>query len=148
MFSLGERGFGFSGTIRTVVMVGALTVIGCGGNRASVSGVVTLDGKPLPPGTIGGVSFHPVGEGPVAVGDLTPSGEYRLQTGTAAGLAAGSYIVTVSASEPPQIPASPNIAPSAPKLVTPVKYSLKEQSGLQVEVQPGENRVPLDLSSQ
>lgn len=147
MFNLGERGSDRLGTVRWLVLAGLIWAGGCGGNAASVTGVVTLDGKALPPGTIGGVAFHPVGTGPVAVGDLSPSGEYLLHTGTAEGLPAGSYIVTVSASEPPQIPANPNVAPAAPKLVTPVRYSLKEQSGLQVEVKPGENRIPLDLSS-
>lgn len=116
---------------------------GCSENSAQVSGTVQLDGKPLTTGT---VSFHPTGAGPVAYGQLDTTGNYELSTGTSAGLAVGTYVVTVTAMEmlPPENPQDETI----PKLLTPPSYGDKSTSDLRAAVQPGKNRVPLELKSQ
>lgn len=56
-----------------------LGLLGCGPDHgykmASVSGVITLDGKPLPKAR---VTFQPSGGGPSSAGVTGPAGEYTL----------------------------------------------------------------------
>jgi hypothetical protein len=124
----------------------AIASLGCE-NRlgASVSGSVTLDGKPL---TTGNVAFVDAGGGAVALGPIDSQGKYTVSTGTELGLAPGKYTVTVVATEEPVVPADPNIAPAAPKLISPAKYSDASTSDLQVDVRAGANDIPLVLKSQ
>jgi len=50
----------------------ALVLSGCASSyESSISGMVTLDDKPLPLGT---VKFYPVGAGPVAYGRINSDG--------------------------------------------------------------------------
>ena len=85
----------------TSAMAGlVLSVSGCGGsNRPStqpVSGVVTMDGKPVPGAT---VVFHPVDTavGVSALGTADGGGRYTLTTyDTGDGAVAAAYKVTVS----------------------------------------------------
>ena len=110
---------------------------------AKVSGVVTLDDKPL---TTGHVAFVPkAGSGTIGNGQIDGSGNYVIQTGTSAGLAPGAYTATVVATEP--IPESGGNVEVVPKLLTPAKYSSDSTSDLHVEVKPGNNDIPLKLKS-
>ena len=125
-----------------VVLVFASIVGGCGGQGAQVTGTVTLDNEPLTTGT---VSFHPEQPGPFAYGQIDSSGRYTLNTGTEEGLTPGNYTVTVDATE--LVPATPTNPEPLPKLLTPERYRDKTTSGIAVEVKPGSNEIPLELTS-
>jgi len=115
---------------------------GCGGpHAATVSGTVTLDGDALQRGT---VTFHPAGEGPLAYGTIDEKGNYTLRTGRETGLAAGEYVVTVVASEPPP---STGFDETPGKLLTPERYGKLETTDLRFTVNRGANRIDLPLTS-
>jgi hypothetical protein len=126
----------------TLAVVGS----GCGGAYdASVSGEVTLDGNPVPRGT---VTFSPTQGGPTAYGQIEEDGDYYVQTGTESGLPVGEYQVTVVAEEPPAVTrTAAGGPPPSGKSITPEWYRLKDSSGLKYTVESGSNRIDLKLSS-
>jgi hypothetical protein len=130
-----------------MVGLGAVTLAGCGGvYDSSVSGMVTLDGNPVPRGT---VSFHPASPGPAGYARIDSDGSYFVRTGREDGLPHGDYQVTVIASEPPAVSQSANGGPPpAGKPITPPWYRATETSGLKFTVQPGKNEINLELKSQ
>jgi hypothetical protein len=120
-------------------------VVGCSeGLESEVTGIVTLDGKTIGPGT---VNFSPVdGKSNPAVGTIKPNGTYFLKTSREDGLRAGNYSVAVSVFEQSATPTGErSMAP--PKLLTPEKYNTIETSGLEFEVKPGDNTIDIDLKS-
>ena len=85
------------GVLLAAVGVAALGA-GCGGDKklAKVSGVVTLDGKPLDGAT---VVFHPEGGGRPATGTTGADGHFSLTTYTSGdGAQVGDHKVVVSKS--------------------------------------------------
>lgn len=120
---------------------------GCGGGYdASVSGIVTLDGAPL---SRGQVAFYPVSSGPPGIGRIDQSGRYEINTGREAGLPSGQYAVTVVANEPPaESQSEQGGPPAAGKLITPAWYKTRQHSNLSVTVEPGDNEIDLELSSE
>ena len=121
-----------------------LLVLGCGGHPASVTGTITLDGRALPAGANGGVTFHPVAGGTPANALLLPDGTYNLNTGSQHGLEPGRYRVTITVLEtlPPRLKDGTQ---EPGKLLSAQRYRDKERSGLEVEVKPGKNRVDFDV---
>lgn len=116
-----------------------LALAGCGSpHESSISGKVTIDGKPLATGT---VTFHPLGGGAAAYGLIRPDGEYAISTGAEKGLAAGEYAVTVVATTPP--------APGHDfgELLASAQYGTVERTPLRATVKPGINRIDFDLKS-
>ncbi|HZN35118.1 MAG TPA: hypothetical protein VFB80_14920 [Pirellulaceae bacterium] len=128
------------------VLAAISLVAGClGGNAASVTGAVTLDGQPL---TTGDVSFYPDGSpGAAAYGQINAEGKYTLSTGTAAGLSPGKYVAVVVATKPLPPPKDPYAPEVPPERITPAKYATVSTSDLHVEVKPGANDLPLSLKS-
>jgi hypothetical protein len=122
------------------------TLGGCGNKlEAEVSGVVTLNGQPIGPGT---VNFAPMSGGSnPAVGTIMPDGSYSLKTSRTVGLAAGTYRVAVSVFENQASTAPGQRSNAPPKLRTPEKYNSVETSGLQFEVEPGDNTIDIELTS-
>jgi hypothetical protein len=119
-------------------------LVGCGGRHAAtVSGTVTLDGKPLDRGT---VTLHPTGGGAAAVGPIGSDGVYTIKTGTGSGLAPGEYTATVVANEDP-ILSTTGGAPMPGVLITPARYGTLETSDLHITVIHGANDLPLELTS-
>lgn len=88
--------------------------------RQSVTGNITLDGKPLAEGTI--EFFHTVERDSPGIGVIS-NGTYRAK------LPVGSYHVVIHNSEPE----------------VPEKYRTPDRSGLMIEVKEGENRLGFDL---
>jgi hypothetical protein len=121
--------------------------VGCGGPfDATLTGVVTLDSKVVPRGT---VALHPTAGGPAAYAWIESDGTYTAKTGRAKGLPSGEYQVTVTANEPPAVQQTAQGGPPPPgKAITPPWYSSTETSGLSVTVQPGANEIDLELKSQ
>lgn len=79
------------------LVVGLLVLSGCGGSgtdRETVSGAVTLDGKPLETGSI---LFTPEGPGSTAGGEIE-NGQYNLSREL--GLSPGSYRVQIQSWRP------------------------------------------------
>jgi hypothetical protein len=122
------------------------TAMGCSrsGMESSVSGTVSLEGKPIGPGT---VSFVPSDktQNP-AVGTIQPNGSYYLKSNRVEGLPAGNYQAAVTVYEPINLP--PGERSSTPsKPVHPDRYMSPETSGLAFEVKPGSNTINIDLTS-
>ncbi len=110
-------------------------------HRTSVHGIVTLDTKPLADAD---VTFHPVGPGALAQGRTDARGRYTLSTGQRAWLAPGPYRVTVVATRMEPDPSSDE---PIPRLLTPSDYATAGQTPLQIDVQPGSNRIDLELAN-
>lgn len=118
------------------------TLIGCGGKPATVSGVVTLDGKPLQRGTVG---FTPLAGGMRAAGVIDSEGKYSLSTNRDAGLEIGEYAVTVASREPGLENAQGPPMPGP--YVTPQRYAVESTSGLKFTVEGGSNTIDIALTS-
>jgi hypothetical protein len=108
----------------SIVVLGAVALVsGCGGGPASVSGVVTLDGKPVEGAT---VNFTPAsGDGGGlggSYGKTDAEGRYALRTIAAdkPGAAAGKHKVTISLAK-----ADPTNPEGAAKDLIPPKYNVK-----------------------
>lgn len=112
--------------------------------EAEVSGRVTLDGKPVGPGTI---VFSPVGgtTNP-ADGAIQVDGTYFLKTSREVGLPAGKYDVGITVLDQPDVKPGERSMEAA-KYITPQKYADPSTSGLQYEVEPGSNSIDVELSS-
>lgn len=121
---------------------------GCGGSVASVSGTVTLDGKPVEGSRelYGTVNFYRAdGSGSPATGMIRESGSYSLITGGTKGLEPGNYKVAITIKEiiPPKEPGGL----TGNKRIGPAKYGQPAQSGLTAEVKPGRNTFDFPLTS-
>ena len=129
------------------VAASSLAWVGCGGPYDSyVSGVVTLDGSPLPRGT---VSYNPAQPGPASYGVIRSDGSYVIKTGREEGLPSGEYTVTVVAKEE-SIPdeTGEGRPPKPGKTITPAWYRSKQSSSLKYTVDSGSNEIDLELSSE
>ena len=125
----------------------SIGLIGCS-DTANVSGIVSLDDKPL----IGGhdqrvtVMFVPEsGSGATAAGLVDGEGRYTLFTGTKQGIQPGSYLVAVSAVQ--MIRSKYESGPPAGRRLTPNFYADPKRSGFRTEVQAGSNTFDINLRS-
>ncbi|HMP05657.1 MAG TPA: carboxypeptidase-like regulatory domain-containing protein [Lacipirellulaceae bacterium] len=135
----------FRGASLAVAVAALSASLGCGGAfDASVSGVVSLDGAPVPRGT---VSFAPIDSGPTAYGLIGSDGRYVLHTGREEGLPPGEYRVSVVATEvsPPRGPQGG--PPPLGKMLTPLWYRDIATSGLSFTVNRGKNQIDIQLNS-
>ena len=131
-------------------------VIGCGPRRPTtypVSGVVTLDGKPVQGAT---VMLRPEVGGRPAVGTTNQRGEFKLTTfDQNDGALPGQHVVTVVKKITTGIMATPDglsgpVAPGGIKeqWIIPKKYSDAKTSGLSANVRSDMEPLKLDLHSQ
>jgi hypothetical protein len=123
-----------------------VALAGCGNGRSSVRGTLTLDGQPLArtDNVHVTIMFFPAsGNGAPAAALADESGNYSLTTGSQSGLAPGTYVVTLAATE-----VAP-VAGGAPRkrMITPSRYANPKQSDLRAEVEPGRNTFNFDLHS-
>jgi hypothetical protein len=131
--------------LATCVML--LFAEGCHQNPTTVSGTVTLDGRPMSIASDarGTVVFQPVGgQGTMLTSLLDPSGHFKLATGASSNVAPGKYQVAISVVE--LLPKSEKVEQGA-RLITPAKYASTSNSGLEADVVPGENRLSFKLDS-
>ncbi len=154
------------------VCLAALAILGCNQGGSSldtvpVSGVITLDGKPVE-GAV--VTFAPTSTtGTAASGKTDASGRYQLTTQNPGdGALPGSYNVIVSKTEGDSTTSSvikPGMTDEEAtravmeardaaggvdpviKDVLPVKYKSTAESGLKAEVAPGKGEFNFDLKS-
>jgi hypothetical protein len=132
---------------RWLMFVLLTAAVGCSGSQASVSGRVTLAGKPLDRGT---VAFQPTVGGPVGYGTIGSGGSYAVQTGQQRGLAPGEYRVTVqSVSEVTeaqrQAEVSGTMTEATGQLLTPARYASRETTPFRFQVKSGSNTIHLEL---
>lgn len=130
--------------IRYALLLLFCGVLGCAPAKGSVSGTVTLDGKPLDNAA---VTFHSSGTGPTAYGTTVSSGSYVLQTGAREEVPPGDYLVTVVATEEVSRALDAKSPPQPPKVITPQRYADKSTSGLNFTVKPGSNRFDIEMRS-
>jgi hypothetical protein len=120
-----------------------LLLLGCSSGPklpplAPVSGVVTINGAPVPRGT---VQFVPEGGGPTATGEIGADGGYTLKTAGVDGAMVGTHLVKVDARDVPK-----GDWDTLPKYLTPKKYASEKASGLKFEVKAGQsNKIDLPL---
>lgn len=137
-------------TLLIVISGTAAVNAGCGNSgppRVAVSGIVTLDGRPIEQGAI---SFVPAADSkqPSAGAEIS-SGEYSIPA--TSGPSAGKYRVEIRWSRPTgkQVelgsPAPPGTLVDEVKEAIPAKYN--SQSTLVEELEPGENSLHFDLTS-
>ncbi|TWT36009.1 hypothetical protein KOR34_09060 [Posidoniimonas corsicana] len=133
-----------------------VSLTGCGGDYRQVSGVVTIDGKPLETGR---VKFFPEAGRP-AIGEITGGGRYTLTTiDPGDGALPGDYTVTV---ESTKYSASGRMASSLEEELSgvgvnvqiesqslvPARYSNRGDTPIKVTVKPnGLNEIDLVLES-
>jgi len=133
----------------TAVAVMAIIVSGCGHKPElppleEVTGTVTLDGTPLPRGTVQFVPDPAGGDSlPSGVGQIDGEGHYSILTAGVEGAVVGRHLVGVVAQEEVDL----NQTSWAPSLI-PERYNDPLKSGLVVEVKADEENVhDLRLSS-
>ncbi|MBM4010261.1 MAG: carboxypeptidase regulatory-like domain-containing protein [Planctomycetes bacterium] len=132
-----------------LAMVATLSVCqaGCSKHSASVSGNVTLDGKPLATGV---VNFTPAATGASAYANIGADGRYALQTGAEAGLEPGAYKVTVAANATADQAAAMGIKVGRDgimPLLTPPRYADVSTTPLVVDVKAGRQEIDLALEA-
>lgn len=122
-----------------VVLVALLALVGCGG-EPMVSGTVTVDGKPLPEGSI---TFIPVdGKAPTA-GSSIKDGQYSVKAPV------GPMKVSISA---PKVVGKKKLyptpdSPTMPITVQALPAKYNDKTELQLDVKPGVNQKNFDLQS-
>ncbi|MBN2293061.1 MAG: hypothetical protein JXM70_11585 [Pirellulales bacterium] len=130
--------------------------IGCGPGRPKtvpVTGVVTLDGKPVQGAS---VKFEPKNEGRPAMGETDQEGKFSLKTfDPGDGAILGEHQVTVRKVEVSGFQADPDGLSGAPipggireRWIIPRKYSDPKQWDYTVEVESGMEPLKLELKSQ
>lgn len=124
----------------------AVAAAGCGPRRPTVvpaSGIVTLNGKPLPGGF---VRIVPTASRP-ATGEIGPDGRFSLGTFTAAdGCVPGTHGVEVIG----PLPAGGEAAPAvpAPTITVPARYRAVETSGLTITITAPTSDLSILLTSE
>lgn len=130
-----------------LVILGITTYVGRSDLTAKVTGLVSLDGKPLKieEGQRGTIVFRPVDGGPTTMAILNNDGTYALNTGAKSSIAPADYIVAFRLVELVESE-DPNYAPSG-KPLTPAMYADPLRSGLQFSIASGDNRCDIKLDS-
>ena len=124
-----------------LVVVACLVFTGCeeGVNSATVEGIVTLDGDPLPNAEL---KFYPT-EGRASMGTTDATGHYELMfTYDEPGAAPGTHSIEISTAIPESDERGAAIAPE----LLPTKYNT--QTELSEEVSDGKNEINFDLKSE
>ena len=158
----GRRIQRFNVAFVTIVGIIALAAIaGCGKRGpylASVTGKVTLDGKPVANAI---VTFAPMDGGVASTGITDSDGTYRLGCHLGEGALVGQHLVSVR-SQPPMsdlvgstvdFEDNPNVRPDPdarfrlPVFVDPIPARYNDKSELVREVKAGKNVIDLELTS-
>jgi len=129
-----------------VLLATALPLAGCGGGFGDVSGSVTLDGQPVPAGT---VTF--VDRTNTTQSDMFTDGKYHV-TKVAAGQARVSVVtpMAITFGEPggtKSAKVGDTKPPPAKSVTLPEKYQDHEKSGLVYEIKRGANTIDVEMKS-
>jgi hypothetical protein len=130
-----------------LLLLAVFLALGCGGSRtASVTGKITLDGKPLKNGR---VNFQPTGDtvntGVGSFGRTDANGVYTLTLidESTAGAIIGKHRVTISAFD--KEPDPNDDRQRGPQDRVPRKYNIASE--LTFDVKPGANTANFDLTT-
>ncbi|AGA24981.1 hypothetical protein [Singulisphaera acidiphila] len=133
--------------VRGVALAVALVMVGCadeGPARQPVSGIITLDGKPLPSGS---VTFAPL-DGATAATAEVRDGTYQIARSV--GPAPGRYQVEINAVKPTgkriKHPDLPTETIDEVRNVIPAHYNVRTQLAI-VVTSDGDNAFPFDLTT-
>jgi hypothetical protein len=143
----------------TLLLVGLLALGGCSkgndfGPTGKIAGRLTMDGKPLPEKT--SISFMEPTSGYLAYGQTDAEGNYSIASWNNGEMPVGKYKVFMSAPPTKVDPATltpeqrfenPELIEGKMKLPFPKKYSDMNTSGLEFDIQKGENKFDIDISS-
>ncbi|MBN1909697.1 MAG: hypothetical protein JW818_08160 [Pirellulales bacterium] len=129
-----------------LVALGILTLLACGCGRAgprmaTVSGVVTLDGKPLSQGRVLFVAERGLG----ANGEIDEQGRFTLATDGRIGASVGRHRIAIVSVR--QVPPSPGERLSGAEWLIPRHFGAPDQSGLEYDVQEDANTILIELST-
>jgi hypothetical protein len=132
-----------------IALLACLLTSGCGGKpdlppMERVSGTVTLDGQPLPRGTVQFVPDVSQGtEGPPGVGVIDEEGHYEIVTAGVKGAVVGHHKISVEA-EGEYDDTAISMGPS----LIPRHYNNPDTSRLTADVKEGQkNDIPLTLTA-
>jgi hypothetical protein len=127
----------------------SLIAAGCGGSDqpeiATVNGRVTLDGKPLPRGTVYFMPDNSKGtQGPMSMGEIGEDGRYKITSaGEREGAVIGFHQVRIEARRKPK-----DFRDTEPPSLIPQRYDNPATSELTAEVKAGiDNVIDLKLES-
>ena len=131
--------------VSIVLAIGLTAWLGCAQDKqATVSGRVTIDGRPLDRGVVTFVNALEKSSAGMS-GQIRPDGIYHVQIGQSGEVVAGEYAVKVDARKA-SVP-RPDGAPPAPgDLLLPIRYTRVETSGLRYHVRPGANVIDIALA--
>ena len=152
-----------SGCVACCAVALLIVQIGCGsgpmlpeGATGTVSGKVTLNGKPVPEGT--GVVFQRDSDGQLATGECDSNGEFILRMKGGLEIVEGAYRVAV---QPPNPTANMSDEEAMQASVDgklddvmgtasmfPQKYQVIEESKTLFSVKPGPNEFTLDMTGE
>jgi hypothetical protein len=135
--------------VHRLLAIGVLSLIaiGCQQKPTTVTGTVTLDGRPLSiaEDARGTIVFQPVsGQGTTATGLLDAAGIFKLASGASSDVAPGKYQVAVSVVQ--LLPTTEGAEQSA-KRISPAKYASANSSEFEANVLPGSNELKFDMLS-
>ena len=128
-----------------LTFMAALVLSGCGGGMPSVTGMVTIDGKPAPPGLQ--IDFQPdVPNSSSSTGYTDEAGNYEMRfTPAKPGVMLGVSKVQVYVPRKMNSDGIPAIPPQLKGIKIPKEYN--EQSELTYEVQGGSNTFDIDIQT-
>lgn len=127
-----------------------ISLVGCGDGKiplGKVSGVVTVNGKPLRKGQIEFFTDARPAYGTVENGEIVSVITYKTGDGVPLGIhqvAIRPKIDEAAAMSPPKN----GVSPFKADLSVPTKYQNAETSGLTAEIKRGENKLTFELNSE
>jgi hypothetical protein len=119
---------------------------GCRQQPTTVTGLVTLNGKPVEvgQGMRGTVVFEPQSDsGSTFNGNIDSTGRFELAAGSSREVVPGVYRVSVSAIQ--ILPPDADHPEQRGERITPAKYASAADSGISIEIKPGANDVNVTM---
>jgi len=134
----------FAGFLSCVMMAGLLAGCGAKSDRLPVHGQITLDGAPLPTGTI---AFTGPDGSAVAAGNIQ-DGKYTVsESGSRRGIPPGTYNILITSWLETPGEELPGGGFSKGKSAIPEKYSNPKTSGFTADIQPDKVEFNYELTS-
>jgi hypothetical protein len=130
-------------TCATIVVAACVFLVGCQRGRADVYGVVSYQGKPIPFGTI---TFFDRDGIPVATASIR-DGDYAVSQAPVGSLGVAVVVPPTSSTPPPKDLSAEERTHFryVASLPLPAKYGDPAQSGLSLELEPGQQDHNFDL---
>jgi hypothetical protein len=130
--------------VQALGLAALLALLGCGGEKlVPVEGKATVDGDPLPGGSLIFVPVEGRGKGSIQ-GNIDQNGRFKMMTNGKPGVPVGKYKVAYGEPPPEGATADPSATPTEPKpapkkkreRVVDPKYDSFDKTDLTIEVLP------------